>query len=60
MEVRDSRRLTGPNILTDGPGAILDVAFEQGDDPADSVAAVVAWRRWLRRIRSHRWVLVAS
>ena len=50
MEVRDSRRLTGPNILTDGPGAVLDIAFEAEDDAADSAAAIDAWRRWLRRI----------
>ena len=42
MEVRDSRRLTGPNIVTDGPAAILDVLVEPGEDVD---AAVAAWER---------------
>jgi UDP-N-acetylmuramyl tripeptide synthase len=41
MEVRDSRRLTGPNIVTDGPAAILDIIIEPGDN-ADEAAAI--WR----------------
>lgn len=40
MKVLDSRRLTGPNLLLDGPGAILDVALD-GIDPARASAA---WR----------------
>ena len=42
MEVRDSRRLTGPNIVSSGPAAILDITLEEGADPA---AAAAAWRR---------------
>ncbi|MDH3732017.1 MAG: Mur ligase family protein [Gemmatimonadota bacterium] len=42
MEVRDSRRLTGPNIVTDGPAAILDIIVEEGDDPQ---VAVAVWTR---------------
>lgn len=34
--LRDSRRLTGPNVLADFPGAVLDAAV--GDDEADSLA----------------------
>ncbi len=45
MEVRDSRRLTGPNVLWERPGAILDVALEDGA----AEAAVAAWRREARR-----------
>ncbi len=45
MDVRDSRRLTGPNVLWDRPGAILDVALEDGA----AEAAVEAWRRQARR-----------
>lgn len=40
MRILDSRRLTGPNLLLDGPGAILDISLS-GLDPD---AAIVAWR----------------
>ena len=40
MRVIDSRRLTGPSLLLDAPGAILDV---QLDDRARD-RAVPAWR----------------
>src|SRR5262245_49351370 len=40
MRILDSRRLTGSNLLLDGPGAILDVALDDGN--AD--AAIAAWR----------------
>jgi hypothetical protein len=42
--IRDSRRLTGVNLLFDGPGAILDVAF--ADDQAH--ALLDAWERSIR------------
>jgi len=40
MRILDSRRLTGPNLLLEGPGAILDVEV----DAADRIRAEVAWR----------------
>ena len=40
MRIVDSRRLTGPSLLLDGPGAILDVELS-GIDPARAIAA---WR----------------
>jgi UDP-N-acetylmuramyl tripeptide synthase len=46
MEVRDSRRLTGANLLLDGPGAALDVTF----GAAEPGAVVGAWRRHLERL----------
>jgi UDP-N-acetylmuramyl tripeptide synthase len=46
MKLRDSRRLTGPNLLTDRPGAVLDVALGEGEREA----AVGAWRRQARRV----------
>jgi cyanophycin synthetase len=46
MRVLDSRRLTGPNLLLNGPGAILDVALD-GVAPA---TAASAWRRELERL----------
>lgn len=47
MKVRDSRRLTGPNILWAHPGAVLDVAVEAEEDPT---AAIAAWRREAHRL----------
>ncbi len=44
MQVLDSRRLTGPNLLLDVPGAILDVEV----DPRDAPRAEAAWRAALQ------------
>lgn len=44
MRVEDSRRLTGPNLLLDVPGALLDVRLEV----ADRARAEAAWRASLR------------
>jgi cyanophycin synthetase len=46
MIVADSRRLTGPSLLLDRPGAILDVRLE---DSARS-RAIPAWREAARRL----------
>ena len=46
MRLLDSRRLTGPSLLLDGPGAILDIALEG----ADASPAAEAWRSALDRI----------
>ena len=46
MRLLDSRRLTGPNLLWEKPGAVIDVAF--GDAPARLV--VGAWEREARRL----------
>jgi cyanophycin synthetase len=40
MELRDSRRLTGPNLLLDGPGAVIDANV----GAASPDAVVAAWR----------------
>jgi len=40
IHVLDSRRLTGPSLLLDGPGAVLDVRL----DERDCDRAIVAWR----------------
>jgi len=47
VEVLDSRRLTGPNIVTAGPGAILDIVVEEGEETEPVVAA---WTRQVERI----------
>jgi cyanophycin synthetase len=46
MTFLDSRRLTGPGLLLDGPGAILEI---QLDDPERSTA-IAAWRQAARRM----------
>ena len=46
MELCESRRLTGPNILLDGPGAVIDVET-RGAAVADVEAA---WRRQARAV----------
>ncbi len=46
MEFLDARRLTGPSLLFDGPGSILDVRCS-----ADEVAQLVTvWEKHLRRM----------
>jgi hypothetical protein len=44
--ITDSRRLTGPNLLSDRPGAILDLSVAPGDE----VRIVAAWRESARQI----------
>ena len=46
MTIHDSRRLTGPGLYLDGPGAILDVHCAEGERDA----LVAAWRRHLGRL----------
>jgi len=41
MELSDARRLTGPNLQSDGPGALTEVIFAP-DESAD--AAIETWR----------------
>ena len=31
FELRDSRRLTGPNVIWDKPGPVMDIALEDSD-----------------------------
>ena len=40
ISVLDSRRLTGPGLLLDGPGAVIDVRIEEGIE-----RAIAAWQR---------------
>jgi cyanophycin synthetase len=46
MKVIDSRRLTGPSLLLDRPGAILDIGLED----LDASRAVPAWRQAVDRL----------
>jgi cyanophycin synthetase len=46
MKLLDSRRLTGPNLLLDRPGAVMEVSL----DPGEAEAVVVAWRKQARRM----------
>ena len=49
MELRDSRRLTGPNILTRRAGAVLDIHVPS-EAEADVDAVVDHWGRHIRRM----------
>ncbi len=51
MELLESRRLTGPNLAWDHPGAVLQVAFDEGvgaveawHTHAEAILAAVGWR----------------
>ena len=46
MHVLDSRRLTGPGLLLDGPGAVLEVRLE----PSETSKAVAAWAAAVQRL----------
>ena len=46
MSVLDSRRLTGPGLMLDGPGAVLDVRLEQ----PDTDRAIAAWQKAATRL----------
>lgn len=46
LELDDARRLTGPNLLWDHPGAILDVFI----DDIDKNTVVDVWHNWLAKL----------
>ena len=46
MSILDSRRLTGPGLLLDGPGAVLDIRLEE----TERDSAVAAWTKAARRL----------
>ena len=46
MKLRDSRRLTGPNLLLDRAGAVLEVSLA----PEEAAAVVAAWQENVRRM----------
>src|SRR5919107_950021 len=46
IHILDSRRLTGPSLLLDKPGAVLEVRLDQ----ADVVRAVAAWEVAARQL----------
>ena len=46
MELLDSRRLTGPNILSDHPAAVIDVRI----DSEDVASFVAAWTTQVSRM----------
>ena len=50
MQLLDSRRLTGPNLIWDHPGAILDVTVAPGIDPETVEAAIAGWERSARQL----------
>jgi len=46
VELRDSRRLTGPNLLADGPGAVIDGSIRG----VESEEFLDAWRERVRHV----------
>ena len=46
MQVLDSRRVTGPGLLLDGPGAVLEARIEE----PERSRAIDSWRTWARRL----------
>ncbi len=60
MTIRDSRRLPGVNLLYDGPGAVLDVAFPDAqadrllahwEQAARGMLSALEWQREVTRVR---------
>jgi len=47
MQLHDSRRLTGPNLMAPWPLAVMEVGFADGED---AEAAILAWRREVTRL----------
>ncbi|MFT6928440.1 MAG: cyanophycin synthetase [Psychromonas sp.] len=46
LELEESRRLTGPNLIWDHPGAILDVFIEG----IDKHKVVNVWQKWVEKL----------
>ena len=46
MPLLDSRRLTGPGLLLDRPGAVVDVAIDEGQQDR----AIALWRHHVARM----------
>ena len=46
MEFLDARRLTGPSLLFDGPGTILDISCNK----ADAERLIPVWEKQVRRM----------
>ena len=46
MRCLDSRRLTGPNLLWNCPGAVIDVEFDTGNDDMD----IQSWQSQVRQM----------
>ena len=53
MELRDSRRLTGPNFVWERPGAVLDLLMDPSDctgSPSALDAPTAAWQTTARQM----------
>ena len=48
LELDEARRLTGPNLLWDHPGGILDVFIEG----IDKNKVVNEWQRWVETLQT--------
>ena len=52
MECLDSRRLTGPSLIMDGAGAVIDARFGDGPENGDREAFIAEWQRQAKRIQA--------
>jgi len=52
FELRDSRRLTGPNVLWQWPGPVIDVALGAADPAEAARDAELAEAAWGRQVRA--------
>ena len=52
MKLLDSRRLTGPNLLTDRPGAIIDVGVSADDEEHPNALPAEALEAWQHHARA--------
>ena len=48
MECLDSRRLTGPSLIMDGAGAVIDMLVGHGHGDSDREAFIDEWQRQLK------------
>ena len=63
LALEDSRRLTGPNLVSDGPGAVLEVRVEGGspdalvdawDTRSKQILAAIGWSGERLYVRAHK------
>ena len=50
MQLIEGRRLTGPSLWLDRPGAAVEVVFEPGDDADAAFAQLTFYSKCLQRI----------
>ncbi|MCP4271679.1 MAG: Mur ligase, partial [Gammaproteobacteria bacterium] len=49
LQVDESRRLTGPNLLSDKPGATLEI-YTDATDGIDTGLVIKLWKKYLQQL----------